>query len=108
MDRRSHPRHKVNQPICLFIGGVNDADPVPATLVDISASGCMFESDRCITPGTEILVDLSLMLLVCTVRHCRLSIAGGTFLTGASIVRSWPKDETKINQHDNPSAIAGR
>ena len=65
--------------------------PKPATVVSISPSGCLLESDINIAPGTEILASLNSMFLICTARHNRPS-SKGTFLIGASVMRTWPKD----------------
>jgi len=61
-------------------------------MVNISALGCLIESDLDIAPGTEILANLNWMFLTCTARHSRPS-SNGTFLIGALVRNRWPKDE---------------
>lgn len=90
MERRTQKRHKMNQSALLSIPG---APVSSATIMDISQSGCLIDSAVDITPGTEILASLNSIYLVCVTRHSRPS-THGTFRIGASVVRSWPKEES--------------
>ena len=89
MEHRSQGRYRMNETALLSLPGMH---PSPATLLNISASGCLLESDLDIAPGTEILATLSSMFLICTTRHSRPS-SRGTFLIGAVVIRNWPKDK---------------
>ena len=73
--------------------------PSSGSLVNISASGCLIESEINIAPGTEILASLNSMFLICTARHSRPS-SKGTFLIGALVTRRWPKDDAQPSPLD--------
>src|SRR6202049_189028 len=94
MEQRSQGRYRMNETALRSMPG---GSPRPATLVNISSFGCLLESDLNIAPGTEILASLNAMFLICTARHSRPS-SKGTFLIGASVARSWPKDEATTDQ----------
>ena len=84
----------MNEAALLSIPG---GSPSRATVLNISPSGCLIESDMDITPGTEILVSLKSIFLICKARYSRPS-AKGTFLIGASVMRNWPKEEAPVDQ----------
>ena len=92
MDRRSENRYPASETACISVAGNPAIRRTNVRLLEVSASGCRLESDLYLEPGTEILLTLTSLILIGTVRHCQ-DAGNNRFRFGILISRRWPKDE---------------